>query len=108
MISGKRPISSGSFLLLARVPEHASRGLYEAKMRSAGSYIDEDMHLFQDAWKSKRAEDLEDMLLILVWSVILLLHTSGSRHDHQQTLVLGKSLYGASPGKMPCTLLTSF
>ena len=46
------------FLADAELPEHASRGLYEAKMRSAG-YSDEDMHLFQDAWKSMIAEDLE-------------------------------------------------
>ena len=39
------------FLTDGRFPEHASRGLYEAKMRSAG-YSDEDMHLFQDAWKT--------------------------------------------------------
>jgi predicted transcriptional regulator len=34
-----------------RLPEHASRGLYEAKMRAAG-YSEEDIHLFQDAWKT--------------------------------------------------------
>jgi hypothetical protein len=33
------------------LPEHASRGMYEAKMRSAG-YSDIDIHLFQDAWKT--------------------------------------------------------
>jgi len=47
------------FLADSQLPEHASRGLYEAKMRSAGNYSDEDMHLFQDAWKSMIAEDLE-------------------------------------------------
>jgi predicted transcriptional regulator len=47
------------FLVDSRLPEHASRGLYEAKMRSAGNYSDEDMYLFQDAWKSMIAEDLE-------------------------------------------------
>jgi predicted DNA-binding protein len=47
------------FLADGQLPEHASRGLYEAKMRSAGNYSQEDMHLFQDAWKSMIAEDLE-------------------------------------------------
>jgi hypothetical protein len=46
------------FLADSQLPEHASRGLYEAKMRSAG-YSEEDMHLFQDAWKTIIAEDLE-------------------------------------------------
>jgi hypothetical protein len=46
------------FLADGQLPQHASRGLYEAKMRSTG-YSDEDMHLFQDAWKSMIAEDLE-------------------------------------------------
>ncbi len=46
------------FLADSRLPERASRGLYEAKMRTAG-YSDEDMHLFQDAWKSMITEDLE-------------------------------------------------
>ncbi len=46
------------FLADSRLPKHASRGLYEAKMRSAG-YSDEDMCLFQDAWKSMIAENLE-------------------------------------------------
>jgi hypothetical protein len=35
------------------------RGLFEAKMRSPGNYSDEDMQLFQDAWRSMIAEDLE-------------------------------------------------
>jgi hypothetical protein len=39
------------FLADGQLPEHASRGLNEAKMRSAGNYSDEDMHLFHDAWK---------------------------------------------------------
>jgi hypothetical protein len=47
------------FLADGQLPEHASRGLYEAKMRSVGTYSEEDMHLFQDAWKSMIAEDLE-------------------------------------------------
>jgi Ribbon-helix-helix domain len=47
------------FLADSQLPEHASRGLYEAKMRSVGTYSEEDMHLFQDAWKSMIAEDLE-------------------------------------------------
>ena len=38
------------FLTDSRLPQHASRGMYEAKMRTAG-YSEEDMHLFQDAWK---------------------------------------------------------
>ncbi len=46
------------FLADSRLPQHASRGLYEAKMRTAG-YSDEDMYLFQDAWKSMIAENLE-------------------------------------------------
>ena len=46
------------FLADGQLPEHASRGLYEAKMRSAG-YSEEDMHLFQDAWKSMIAEDVK-------------------------------------------------
>ena len=32
---------------------------HEAKMRSAGTYSDEDMQVFQDAWKSMIAEDSE-------------------------------------------------
>jgi Ribbon-helix-helix domain len=44
------------FLADGRLPERTSRGLYEAKMRSAG-YSDEDMHLFQDAWKRMLTED---------------------------------------------------
>jgi hypothetical protein len=47
------------FLADSQLPEHASRGLYEAKMRIAGNYSDEDMQLFQDAWRSMIAEDLE-------------------------------------------------
>jgi predicted DNA-binding protein len=47
------------FLADSQLPEHASRGLYEAKMRSAGTYSEEDLYLFQDAWKSMIAEDLE-------------------------------------------------
>ena len=39
------------FLADTRLPQHASRGLYEAKMRTAG-YSEEDMHLFHDAWKT--------------------------------------------------------
>jgi hypothetical protein len=39
------------FLADSRLPEHASRGLYEAKLRTAG-YSEEDMHLFHDAWKT--------------------------------------------------------
>jgi predicted transcriptional regulator len=39
------------FLADGQLPEHASRGLYEAKMRTAG-YSEEDMHLFQDTWKA--------------------------------------------------------
>lgn len=39
------------FLADSRMPEHASRALYEAKMRSAG-YSQEDVYLFQDAWKT--------------------------------------------------------
>ena len=31
---------------------------YDPKMRSAG-YSEEDMHLFQDAWKSMIAEDVK-------------------------------------------------
>jgi hypothetical protein len=46
------------FLVDSRLPQHASRSLYEAKMRTTG-YSEEDMHLFQDAWKSMIAEDLE-------------------------------------------------
>lgn len=47
------------FLADGQLPEHASRGMYEAKMRSAGNYSQEDVYLFQDAWKSMIAEDLE-------------------------------------------------
>jgi hypothetical protein len=47
------------FLTDSQMLEHASRGLYEAKMRSSGNYSDEDMHLFHDAWRSMIAEDLE-------------------------------------------------
>jgi hypothetical protein len=39
------------FLADGRLPQHASRGMYEAKMRTAG-YSEEDMHLFQNAWKT--------------------------------------------------------
>jgi hypothetical protein len=35
------------FLADSQLPEHASRGLYEAKMRSAGNYSDEDVQLFE-------------------------------------------------------------
>lgn len=62
-------------------------------MRGAGTYSDEDIPLFQDAWRSMIAEDLEYMSLIQVWFVIRILFTSGSRHTHQQALVLGKNLY---------------
>jgi len=37
------------FLADGQLPEHASRGLYEAKMHSVGNYSDENMQLFQDA-----------------------------------------------------------
>jgi hypothetical protein len=47
------------FLTDNQLPEHASRGMYEAKMRSAGNYSQEDVYLFQDAWRSMIAEDLE-------------------------------------------------
>ncbi len=46
------------FLADSRLPQHASRGLYEAKMRSTG-YSDEDIHLFHDAWKRMLTEDQE-------------------------------------------------
>ncbi len=46
------------FLADSRLPQHASRGLYEAKMRSAG-YSDEDIHLFQDAWKRMLTEAIQ-------------------------------------------------
>ena len=39
------------FLVDGQLPEHASRGLYEAKLRTAG-YSEEDLHLFQDTWKA--------------------------------------------------------
>jgi hypothetical protein len=39
------------FLADGQLPEHTSRGMYEAKLRSAG-YSEEDLHLFQDAWKA--------------------------------------------------------
>jgi predicted transcriptional regulator len=39
------------FLVDGQLPQQASRGLYEAKMRSAG-YSEEDMHLFEAAWKT--------------------------------------------------------
>jgi hypothetical protein len=39
------------FLVDGQLPEHASRALYEAKMKVA-NYSQEDMHLFQDAWKA--------------------------------------------------------
>ena len=53
------------FLADSQLPEYASHGLYEAKMRSAG-YSQEDVYLFQDAWKSMIAEDLEYIPLIPV------------------------------------------
>jgi Ribbon-helix-helix domain len=37
------------FLADTRLPPHASRGMYEAKLRTTG-YSEEDMHLFHDAW----------------------------------------------------------
>jgi hypothetical protein len=46
------------FLTDSRLPQHASRGLYEAKLRTSG-YSEEDIHLFQDVWKTMLAEDLE-------------------------------------------------
>jgi len=39
-----------TFLLDTRLPQHASRSLYEAKLRAAG-YSDEEIALFQSAWK---------------------------------------------------------
>jgi predicted transcriptional regulator len=39
------------FLADGQLPEHASRALYEAKLRAAG-YPNEDLYLFQDAWKA--------------------------------------------------------
>jgi hypothetical protein len=39
------------YLVGDQLPEHASRGLYEAKLRTAG-YLDENLHLFQDVWKT--------------------------------------------------------
>lgn len=39
------------FLADTRLPQHASRSLYEAKLRVSG-YSEEDIHLFQDAWKA--------------------------------------------------------
>ncbi len=39
------------FLADTRLPQHASRGMYEAKLRTGG-YSEEDIHLFQDAWKA--------------------------------------------------------
>lgn len=39
------------FLVDGQLPEHASRALYEAKLRAAG-YPDEELYLFQDAWKA--------------------------------------------------------
>jgi predicted DNA-binding protein len=47
------------FLVDGQLPQHASRGLYEAKMRAAG-YNEEDVHLFRDAWKLMLAEDLKE------------------------------------------------
>src|SRR5690348_3289866 len=38
------------FLADSRLPQHASRGMYEAKLRTA-RYSEEDIHLFHDAWK---------------------------------------------------------
>lgn len=40
------------FLVDGQMPEHASRGMYEAKLRRiTAGYSDEDVHLFQEAWK---------------------------------------------------------
>lgn len=39
------------FLADSRLPQYASRGMYEAKMKVAG-YSQEDIYLFQDAWKT--------------------------------------------------------
>lgn len=39
------------FLTDVRLPQHASRGMYEAKLRTGG-YSEEDIQLFQDAWKA--------------------------------------------------------
>jgi hypothetical protein len=91
------------FLADGQLPERTSRGLYEAKIHSSGNYSDEDIQLFQDAWRSMIAEDLEYMPL---WLVILILCTSGSRHTHQRASVLGRSLYDASPSKTTYTLRT--
>src|SRR5205814_2014162 len=38
------------FLADTRLPQHASRALYEARLRASG-YSDEDVALFQSAWK---------------------------------------------------------
>jgi predicted transcriptional regulator len=38
------------FLADTRLPQHASRSMYEAKLR-AGGYSDEEIALFQSAWK---------------------------------------------------------
>jgi predicted transcriptional regulator len=41
------------FLVDGQLPEHASRGMYEAKLRKVTSgYSEEDIHLFQEAWKA--------------------------------------------------------
>jgi hypothetical protein len=93
------------FLADGQLPEHASRGLYEAKMRSAGYYSDEDLHLFQDAWRSMIAEDLEELPLIPVWSVILTLFTFGSRHDRHEMKGVGQNLRNASLNNVLSILL---
>jgi hypothetical protein len=92
------------FLADSQLPEHASRGFYEAKMRSAG-YSQEDVYLFQDAWKSMIAEVLEHIPLIPVWSVTHILFTSGSRHDHHTARVIGPNLYRRIPRNTLCMQL---
>ena len=47
------------FLADDQLTEHASCGLYEAKMCSTGNYSDEDKQIFQDTWRLMKAEDLE-------------------------------------------------
>ena len=44
------------FLVDGQLPEHASRAQYEAKLRATG-YPDEELYLFQDAWKLMLIDD---------------------------------------------------
>jgi hypothetical protein len=73
-------------------------------MRSAG-FSDEDLHLFQDAWKSMIAEDLEYMPLIRVWYLTFTVFTSGSHQYHLEASAIGTTRFSVLQNNGRSTLL---